>query len=450
MTLMKNMGGGGVMVNQPSPGSAFHRAAESPNYPLHVQLLTNSPFSIPFVLIFMHRIGGVEVPIHPQRSDARTTILRSIPFPFILFRSHCQKHADCGFTSHRPTPALSGPPVTSHGSPVISLSPGSSLPDRLPVPRTCILRTIGANRSLQQTAYGSPFLLSFAWEGVMGKFSRSWELVKQSFAILRSDKQLMLFPVLSAIACLLVTAIIATGGAVLMVPAMTSAAAAGERFNPNQSPVFLLGMFSLYVANYFVIVFFNVALVGVANSRLMGGTWTFRDGIELAWARKGTIFQWALVAATVGVILRTLEERMGLIGRIIMRIIGVAWALACYFVVPVLAFEDLTPIAAVKRSSKLFRDTWGEKVIGGFSFGLVSFVLMLPGFGLWFVAIVLGGIKGLVLGFALLVLYLLMLSVMMSAVQGIFNAALYRYACFKQVPPAFDAELVTSAWAPKS
>src|SRR5258707_5830668 len=75
----------------------------------------------------------------------------------------------------------------------------------------------------------------------MGKFSRSWELVKQSFAILRSDKQLMLFPVFSAIACLIVTAIIATGGAVLMLPAMPAAAAADERFNPNQSPVFLLG-----------------------------------------------------------------------------------------------------------------------------------------------------------------------------------------------------------------
>jgi hypothetical protein len=195
----------------------------------------------------------------------------------------------------------------------------------------------------------------------MGKFSRSWQLVKQSFAILRSDKQLMLFPVLSAVSCLIVTAMIATGGAFLMLPARAAALAAGERFNPNQSPMFLLGMFTLYVVNYFVIVFFNVALVGVANSRLVGGTWTFRDGIELAWERKGTIFQWALVAATVGVILRTLEERMGLIGRIIMRIIGIAWTLACYFVVPVLAFEDLTPIQAVKRSSKLFRDTWGEK-----------------------------------------------------------------------------------------
>jgi hypothetical protein len=73
----------------------------------------------------------------------------------------------------------------------------------------------------------------------------------------------------------------------------------------------LLAFFLIYLANYFVMVFSNVALVGVANSRLMGGKWTFRDGIQLAWARKGTIFQWALRAATVGMILRSLEERMG-------------------------------------------------------------------------------------------------------------------------------------------
>ena len=284
----------------------------------------------------------------------------------------------------------------------------------------------------------------------MGKFSRSWALVKQSFAILRSDKQLMLFPVLSAISCFLVTAVIATGGAFVLLPARAAALAAGVPFRANQSPLFLPGLFLLYVVNYFVIVFFNVALVGVANSRLMGGTWTFRDGIELAWERKGTILQWAFVAATVGVILRTLEERMGLIGRIIMRIIGVAWALACYFVVPVLAFEDLSPIEAVKRSAKLFKDTWGEKVIGGFSLSLVSFVLMLPAFGLVIAAAVLGGLTGLLVSLALMFVYFILLSVMMSAVGGIFNAALYRYACFKQVPPAFSQDLIVSAWAPKS
>ena len=284
----------------------------------------------------------------------------------------------------------------------------------------------------------------------MGKFSRSWALVKQSFTILRSDKQLMLFPVLSAIACFVVTAVIATGGAFILLPARAAALAAGEPFHANQSPLFLPGMFLLYVVNYFVIVFFNVALVGVANSRLMGGTWTFRDGLELAWERKGTILQWAFVAATVGVILRTLEERMGLIGRLIMRLVGIAWALACYFVVPVLAFEDLSPIEAVKRSAKLFKDTWGEKVIGGFSISLVSFVLMLPAFGLVIAAAVLGGLTGLLVGMGILFIYMIVLSVTMSAVGGIFNAALYRYACFKQVPPAFSQELIVSAWAPKS
>ena len=284
----------------------------------------------------------------------------------------------------------------------------------------------------------------------MGKFSRSWELVEQSFAILRSDRQLMLFPVLSAVSCFVVTAVIATGGAFLLLPARAAAIAAGERFNPNQSPMFLLGMFTLYVVNYFVIVFFNVALVAVANSRLMGGSWTFKDGLELAWERKGTILEWALVAATVGVLLRTLEERLGLMGRLIMRIIGIAWTLACYFVVPVLAFEDLTPIDALKRSSKLFRDTWGEKVIGGFSLSMVSLVLMLPGIGLPIAAAFLAGINGMMVGLILMVLYFLVLSVFMSAVGGIFNAALYRYACFKQVPPAFSEELIVSAWAPKS
>src|SRR5256885_575840 len=186
---------------------------------------------------------------------------------------------------------------------------------------------------------------------------------------------------------------------------------------------------------------------GVHRAYYGNRRWTFRDGIALAWERKGTILQWALVAATVGVILRTLEERMGLIGRLIMRLIGIAWALACYFVVPVLAFEDLTPIDAVKRSSKLFRDTWGEKVIGGFSLSMVSLVLMLPGIGLVIAAAFLAGINGMMVGLILMVLYFLVLSVFMSAVGGIFNAALYRYACFKQVPPAFSEELIVSAWA---
>jgi len=242
---------------------------------------------------------------------------------------------------------------------------------------------------------------------------------------------------------------IVAGGAVAFLPAIRAAAAANERWQPNTSPAFLLAILGVYVVNYFIIVFFNVALVGVANSRLMGGSWTFRDGLALAWARKGTIFLWALVAATVGMILRSIEERLGLIGRIVIKLIGVAWALACYFVVPVLAFENLTPFAAVKRSARLFKDTWGERVAGGFSISAVFFVLALPGIGVWIVLSAAFGSTGMLIGLGLLLLYLLLLAVVSSAMQGIFNAALYRDACFKQVPPAFTPQLVSGAWTPK-
>jgi hypothetical protein len=75
---------------------------------------------------------------------------------------------------------------------------------------------------------------------------------------------------------------------------------------------------------------------------------------------------------------------------------------------------------------------------------------MLPGIGLVIVATFLGGVTGLLVGLAVMFIYFLLLSVFMSAVGGIFNAALYRYACFKQVAPAFSQDLIASAWAPKS
>ena len=161
------------------------------------------------------------------------------------------------------------------------------------------------------------------------------------------------------------------------------------------------------------------------------------------------ILQWAFVAATVGVALRMLSERASFIGRIVIGIIGIAWNLACYFVVPVLAFEDLSPGGAIYRSSELFRETWGEKVVGGFSLGLVFFVLMLPGFALWFGAVQFWGQSGMVIGGVVMGLYFLVLSVMSSAVQGIFNTALYRYACDQAVPAGFSKELIASAWSPK-
>ena len=284
----------------------------------------------------------------------------------------------------------------------------------------------------------------------MGRFSRSWDLVGQSFAILRKDKQLMLFPVLSGVSCIIVTLLLGASGLAIFLPAIRGAGITPENFqNSGRSAEFMAAMFVFYLANYFVIVFFNVALVGVANSRLTGGTWTFDQGLQLAWKRKWVILQWAFVAATVGMLLRMLSERAGFIGRMVIGIIGIAWNLACYFVVPVLAFEDLSPGAAIYRSAELFRETWGERVAGGFSLGMVFFVLMLPGFALWIGATQFWEQRGMVIGGVMMGLYFLLLAVMSSAVQGIFNTALYRYACDQAVPPGFSWELIQAAWSPK-
>ena len=155
----------------------------------------------------------------------------------------------------------------------------------------------------------------------MGRFSRSWELVEQSFAILWADKQLMLFPVLSGISCVIVSLLLGLSGLAVFLPALRAAGINQHNFQHfSKSPEFAAAMFVLYLANYFVIVFFNVALVGVANSRLTGGAWTFDQGLQLAWQRKWVILQWAFVAATVGVALRMLSERASFIGRIVRRI----------------------------------------------------------------------------------------------------------------------------------
>lgn len=282
----------------------------------------------------------------------------------------------------------------------------------------------------------------------MGRISTSWELVRQSFQILKSDKELLWLPVLSAISCVLVTAMIVSGGAVLFYPSIKAAIDASGRWRPAPDLI-IVATFVFYLANYFVIVFFNTALVGAASIRLQGGDPTLEDGLRLAWCRKGIILQWAVLAATVGTILNMIENRTSLIGKFVVGLIGLAWTLASFLVVPILAFEDAGPLEALRRSAELFRKTWGEQVAGGFSFGLIFFLLALPGVLLPLVGQALTGSPGLIVGVILLVLYIVLLSVVTSATRGIFVAALYRYATSGEIAPGFRKHDFTMAWRPK-
>ncbi len=288
----------------------------------------------------------------------------------------------------------------------------------------------------------------------MNRFSRSWDLMSRSFAILKSDKELMLLPVASAICCVLVSAVIAGvgfvgGGSAYLAFGHTRIASNGLA----AYPLVWVAIFAFYIANYFVIVYFNVALISAATERLAGRQANLRTALASAWQRKGKIAQWALLAATVGILLKAMERRLGWIGVIVVRLIGVAWTLASYFVAPVLAFEDLGPIDALKRSARLFRETWGEELVAQFSMGLIFGLLALGGIGLWVVLLVMTGSAGLnavlIFGLVVLVTWLLLLGVANSAMHGIFVAALYEYANSRTVPPGFVPENFSMAWAPK-
>jgi len=289
----------------------------------------------------------------------------------------------------------------------------------------------------------------------MRKLAASWDLLKTSFAILRSDKELILLPITSAILSA-IAFVIMMGGWFFMnwadIRASQHAVAQyGGRPPMPHSDTFYLALFLFYIVNYFIVIFLNVALVGVANSRLSGGTWTIGDGLSLAAARASTIFKWAVFAATVGTILRWISERVGLLGKIVVALVGLTWSLATYFVVPILAFEDLGPIDAVKRSSKLFKQTWGERVVAGLSFGMIFGLAIIGGFGAWFFGLIAfsRSLVGIIFVSLLLLAYIQIVVAISSATASIFNVALYRYALTGKLHGGFTQEQLQSAWVPK-
>lgn len=273
------------------------------------------------------------------------------------------------------------------------------------------------------------------------KFSRSWGLIKASASVLRADKELMLFPILSSLATLLVLATFA-----LPVFALKLFA---DGFNVFGA---VIG-FAFYFCQYSVIVFFNSALVAAATIRLEGGDPTFSDGIRAAKARLPAILGYAAIAATVGVLLQSLKNRdNNVIVRMIGSGLGMAWTLATFLVVPVLVNREIGPVDALKESVVLLKKTWGENAIGnvgiGAAFSLITTFVVLLGILATFLAW--QASMALAIGVAAAFLIgVLVLGVTQAALGGIYSAALYRYAVSHEAPAEFRGMALESAFAPK-
>src|SRR4051794_3569976 len=207
------------------------------------------------------------------------------------------------------------------------------------------------------------------------RIANSFALARSSWEVLKRDKQLVLFPVLSGIGCVLVTLS-------FTVPLAVVAMRGGfdQVRDDGPVPVWVYPVaFAFYFCNYFVIVFCNAALVSCALVRFSGEAPTVGDGFRAAASRLPQILAWALVSATVGVALKAVENANERVGQFISSLLGTAWTVITYFVVPVLVVEKVGPLQAVRRSLTILRATWGESLVGHMGIGFFLFLLMLPG-----------------------------------------------------------------------
>ncbi|MEK7538432.1 MAG: DUF6159 family protein [Patescibacteria group bacterium] len=285
----------------------------------------------------------------------------------------------------------------------------------------------------------------------MGKFATSLAIVRQSWAILKQDKEIMLFPVVSAIT---------TGVALCIMGLIYVFAILGVSLSdigtlpPEQAATsawHYLVLLGYYIILCFIIYFFEACIFIIAHARMSGQDLSFMDGVRGSLHRVGAIFIWSCISATVGVLLRAIADRSELIGKIVAFLFGAAWNLLTYFSLPLIVVGNMSVAGSFKESATMIRKTWGETIIGNVGVGLVSSHLILLGFLASIGAVVLAGDVRVAIGVGVVfVLYVVILSIVFSSLSAIFKMALYEYARTGTPPQGFSPELVARAMTSKT
>jgi hypothetical protein len=289
---------------------------------------------------------------------------------------------------------------------------------------------------------------------MFGSIGRSWNLAKESMGVIRKDPEFMIFPIVSFAIGVVVAGILGT-------LAFFTDSFGGDS---TVSPLGIVLIFLFYFVTYFVTIYFQVALVAAVKLRLSGGNPTLGYGIGEANKRLGAIASWAAIAAIVGLILRLLEgaarrSRGGLgsiVAQIAISLVGMAWSLATFFVIPIIAYEGVGGFEAIKSSAGVIKRRWGEAVVGQAGIGLIMFLLaILVGGVFGIIGILLltsGGTVGTVVGIAFIsiaVLGVLSILVLAATLQSVYTAALYEYATKGQAPSIFSQNTLDSAFRTK-
>lgn len=287
----------------------------------------------------------------------------------------------------------------------------------------------------------------------MNAFSRSWNITKLSFAVINKDRELIWFALLSFIFSTLFTVAMIVPS---IIPTLMNEGISQTSLEVYQYIIIFLTYFGLA----FIATFFNVCVVYTTKVRFEGGNATFNESFSFAFSKLGLIFKWSLVSATVGLLLRLLDNlasRLGKAGQIVAHIIiglvGMTWSIVTIFVVPVLVFEGLGPIDAVKKSTQVIKKTWGESLIRVIGLGLMQFLvfvlIILICAGITYLLSNLIGISGLIAGVSIGLLLLFLTGLIFSVASTIFNTALYVYASNNKIADGFSEEVVKGAFNTK-
>lgn len=275
--------------------------------------------------------------------------------------------------------------------------------------------------------------------GLFSRLSNGWQLANISFATINKNKSLLLFPLFSSLSLVVVLASF-FGGTFYFVGDEISALMDNEQYGP------VLGyglIFLFYLINFFIIVFFNAALIHCAIKVLDGEETSVGEGLSFAFSRIEKIFAWSLLSATVGTLLQLLQN-MGKIGQFVASLLGIAWSVLTFFVVPILVYQNLGVFESVKLSGRLMKEKWGESIAANVSFGLFHLLGLVLAFVVFYLLSSLNILAAIVVGIAVA----LLVSTIVTAARTIFIAAVYNHITGK---PAgnFDGDMLDSVFIQK-
>lgn len=280
----------------------------------------------------------------------------------------------------------------------------------------------------------------------------SWQLLHCSLSVLRTHPRLLILPAVAtacmfAIALFFVTPLLVL---ILREGSVEKVDAAAQHYRG----LFYLGGGLIYLVSMVVGTFFNVAFFHELMRAFAGESISLRRGWQFALTRLGSILSWSLLAATVGLIIRAIEERLGWLGRIVLGMVGATWSVAAVFAIPVIVRRpENNPLVVLRDSAIMLKRTWGETLVGFLGLHLAGAVIL----GVLFLGVLAIAFVALLLHLgwfplALLIvgaLGLIAAAVLLSVATDVYRGALYVYASEGVVPSAYTEELMSAGWKVK-